>query len=196
MMGAISRTTRLLSRVRRSAIALWHLLLRLRASGPSLTGNPWVEATIAFDRALAAHRRHAHLAAIARDAGRMTLPTLEQELPPGQVPVKHPPDDRVIAVADIVGTAGGGLVPLDSQFLPVDGRFRGRFTSAFAAMYRGDPMPPIEVYEWRSRYYVGDGHHRVAAARALGQEFIDARVTDVTGTPVSAQPPHRATNGG
>ena len=45
------------------------------------------------------------------------------------------------------------------------------------AMARGEILPPIEVYELDDRYFVMDGHHRVRAAKIIGQEFMDANVT-------------------
>jgi len=57
-------------------------------------------------------------------------------------------------------------------------------------MERGIALPPIEVYKARLRrrrgerdtvvteYYVVDGHHRVAMARKLGQDYLDAHVVE------------------
>lgn len=44
-------------------------------------------------------------------------------------------------------------------------------------MARGDSLPPIDVFQVGEYYYVEDGHHRVAIAKKLKQEFIDAYVT-------------------
>jgi hypothetical protein len=41
-----------------------------------------------------------------------------------------------------------------------------------------EELPPITVYQLGNRYFVIDGHTRVAAAKALGIEFIDADVTE------------------
>jgi hypothetical protein len=46
-------------------------------------------------------------------------------------------------------------------------------------MRKGEPLPPIEVWAWRGEHYVLDGHHRVAAARALGSDYISAHVVEV-----------------
>ena len=45
---------------------------------------------------------------------------------------------------------------------------------------RGSVLPAIELYKLGDRYYVVDGHHRVAAARSLGQIDMDAIVTEYT----------------
>jgi len=50
------------------------------------------------------------------------------------------------------------------------------------AMARGEILPPIEVYELNNRYFVVDGHHRVRAAKRIGQEFLDANVTKLVPT--------------
>jgi ParB-like chromosome segregation protein Spo0J len=46
-------------------------------------------------------------------------------------------------------------------------------------MREGEPLPPIEVYAWQGEYYVLDGHHRVAAAHAVGSDLINAHVIEV-----------------
>jgi hypothetical protein len=42
-------------------------------------------------------------------------------------------------------------------------------------------FPPISVFQIDKVYFVSDGHHRVALARRLGIEFIDADVTQIHG---------------
>jgi hypothetical protein len=59
---------------------------------------------------------------------------------------------------------------------------RARVQSLGAALEEGLPLPAIEVYRLGDRYYVLDGHHRVAAARAMGQVSIDAVVTEMVPT--------------
>ena len=41
----------------------------------------------------------------------------------------------------------------------------------------GDTLPPIELIQAGDNYYVGDGHHRSSVARALGEDYIDTKVT-------------------
>lgn len=83
-----------------------------------------------------------------------------------------------IRVRRIVGSAGkADSVGLD--FLPVNrGSAGGNYRSILRKMKAGEDLPPITVYELHNRYYVIDGHTRVAAAKALGIEFIDADVTE------------------
>jgi hypothetical protein len=56
-------------------------------------------------------------------------------------------------------------------------------------MVAGNALPPVKLYKLtrrssaredspQSEYYVVDGHHRVAMARKLGQDFLDAHVTE------------------
>lgn len=90
------------------------------------------------------------------------------------------PHEQVIAVDRVVGTVHTGLPEFDRAFRPVDERARPRFCAVFAALYRGEPVGRVEVYACRGDYYVLDGHHRVAAARALGQDFLEAVVTEVS----------------
>jgi hypothetical protein len=40
-------------------------------------------------------------------------------------------------------------------------------------------MDPVELYRCGGSYYVLDGRHRIAVARALGQRSVSAHVTDV-----------------
>jgi hypothetical protein len=72
-----------------------------------------------------------------------------------------------------------------------------RFHRVGEAMRSGKALPPLELYKLKRRsgtsgdspaseYYVVDGHHRVAMARKLGQDFLDAHVTEFRG----ANPPN------
>jgi len=94
-----------------------------------------------------------------------------------------------IPVDAIVGSIGRWQA-LRSDFLYRSGRaMTQRFYRVGNAMRHGTELPPIEVYKLkfrsstpggppRSEYYVLDGHHRVAMARQLGQDFLDAHVVE------------------
>jgi CRP-like cAMP-binding protein len=83
-----------------------------------------------------------------------------------------------IPVEAIVGSIGRSQA-LRSDFLYRTGQaMTQRFYRVGDAMRAGKGLPPIEVYKLSSKYYVLDGHHRVAMARRLGQDFLDAHVVE------------------
>ncbi len=85
---------------------------------------------------------------------------------------------RPIAVGDIVGS-----VDRSSQF---DRDFRPRVPEQrerarqIALRFPGGDFPPIKVYQVAELYFVRDGHVRVAAAKQMGVEYIDAEITELT----------------
>jgi hypothetical protein len=87
--------------------------------------------------------------------------------------------EQFIPVASSVGSVDGASQLFDRSFRPVSKRARARLGSILVATRQGEPLPPIEVYAWHGQYYVLDGHHRVAAARAVGSDFINAHVIEV-----------------
>lgn len=66
---------------------------------------------------------------------------------------------------------------LDEDFRWLNRREESRSKAIEQAMERGEILPAIEVFELDNKYFVVDGHHRVGAAKKLGQAFIDADVT-------------------
>ena len=146
------------------------------SSGP--TGQAWLDAEDAFDRVRRQHRRH-HLAAVLFGRPRrLDLPIMNETTILGGPRI---PTERQIPLRDIVGTAGAADGKFDRDFLPTDERSRWRFQALVVALRQGEALPPIEVYRLQGRYYVADGQHRVAVARALGEEWIAAYVTELPG---------------
>ena len=99
---------------------------------------------------------------------------------------------QTISLAAIVGTVGR-CSDFTRSFLPRKGSDERRWASlkAFIEQHSIDALPPIEVYQIGTVYFVQDGHHRVSIARQLSIEFITAYVTEVqTRVPLSpdAQP--------
>jgi hypothetical protein len=85
---------------------------------------------------------------------------------------------RTIRVKRIVGSAGKAE-RLRSDFVPPrSGHKWETYRIMLAKMKAGEQVPPITVYQLRNRYFVIDGHTRVAVAKALGIEFLDADVTE------------------
>jgi hypothetical protein len=92
--------------------------------------------------------------------------------------VQRPLGLRTVAVDRIVGSVGRAH-ELGAAFLPRHAPHGdARYQRIHAALARGEILPPVELYKLGYDYYVLDGNHRVAAARALGQPEIDAVVTE------------------
>lgn len=81
---------------------------------------------------------------------------------------------RPIPVGRIVGTVSR-TSGFDREFLPqrADSETRWRRVEE---QYAEGAFPPIQVYEVDGRYFLVDGHHRVAVARQRGVDYIDAEV--------------------
>jgi len=83
-----------------------------------------------------------------------------------------------IRVNRIVGSAGKAE-KLGPDFLPLGpGPAQAGYRSILRRMKAGEVLPPISVYQLGYRYFVIDGHTRVAAAKELGIEYLDAAVTE------------------
>ncbi|MCE7008430.1 chromosome partitioning protein ParB [Kibdelosporangium philippinense] len=91
---------------------------------------------------------------------------------------------QVIRLDSIVGSMDRTR-DFDRRFRPTSGRLRERWERLARAQRRGEPIPPIEVYRVGDLHFVSDGHHRVSVAIALGQDTIEAYVTEVR-TKISA----------
>lgn len=90
---------------------------------------------------------------------------------------------RTIDMADIAGTAVGGGDQRGGDFLPLK-PFRGRNWAARwqrlrQAQDRLAILPPIDVVKYGDRYWVVDGHNRVALGLYSGQVGIDASVVEL-----------------
>ena len=86
------------------------------------------------------------------------------------------PHAEAVAVASVVGSVDR-YQHLDRAFRPYMG-MTARLRGIIQAMNAGVSFPPIVVYRLHGACYVVDGHHRVAAALATGQLYLDAMVTD------------------
>ncbi len=90
---------------------------------------------------------------------------------------------RTIDVADIEGTAVGGGDQRGGDFLPLrqfrGANWKGRWQRLRRAHERLIDLPPIDVVKYDGRYWVIDGHNRVALALYAGQGDIDATVVEL-----------------
>lgn len=86
---------------------------------------------------------------------------------------------RVIEVDKIVGTVDRNRqLELDADFQYRNGIKPFRLRRILEALESGVILPPIEVDQIKDEYFVIDGHHRVAAAKEIGQVYIDASVRE------------------
>lgn len=84
-----------------------------------------------------------------------------------------------IPVDHIVGTVGRPC-DFDRCFHPLRPELRRRMARVQQAFPDGG-YPTISVFQVDQAYFVADGHHRVALARRLGAEYIDAQITQIHG---------------
>jgi hypothetical protein len=159
------------------AVAVWLAgrLIGVRQHRWTGTGNPALDAEFDFDRALAQHRRRQRLASMVAHGHRLDLPSLYDAGPVDGLR-RRDVGEHMIPLERIVGSVDGVAHRFDRDFRPTDTRVRARLEGILTAMRLGRTLPPIEVYRLHDDYYVYDGHHRVAAARALGESHIAGRV--------------------
>ena len=92
---------------------------------------------------------------------------------------------QTVPIACIRGTEGREQ-DFDAAFHPLSPRTRGRWLKIAVAQQTGETLPPVELIQVGSIYFVRDGHHRISVAAALGQTEIDAEVTAWQTTPAPA----------
>jgi hypothetical protein len=89
-----------------------------------------------------------------------------------------PASQVMVPIDQIVGTAEPTTC-FDRHFRPTSEVPRARFEWLAAAVLSGRGMEPVELYHCGGRYYVLDGRHRIAVARALGERSVCANITEV-----------------
>jgi hypothetical protein len=158
------------------------------------TGLVLQDARDDFDRA----RRRASLARLAgwlrgRPASRNRLPVLGEVR---TIAGAAGPGVQRLEYERITGPGAGAaaMVPIDQiagtaeptksrcfdrRFRPTSEVPRTRFERIAAGIRSGHEMDPVDLYRCGGRYYVLDGHHRIAVARALGERWVPANITNV-----------------
>ena len=113
---------------------------------------------------------------------------------------------KEIPTRKIVGSVGRAQ-SLRSDFFYKSGKVTARFLRIGKAMEEGKVLPPIEVYKVKmarergaqqepapmTEYYVVDGNHRVAMAKKLGQDYLDAHVVEYKLKPGETAPKDEST---
>jgi hypothetical protein len=139
------------------------------------TGLARADAQDDFDRAL----RRARWATLAgwlhgRSSSRSRLVVLGDET----IILGAGSRDVAVPIDRIVGSVEPTRC-FDRHFRPTSQLPRARFERLATDIYCGRGMDPVELYQCGDQYYVLDGHHRVAVARALGQRRVLANITKV-----------------
>ena len=115
-----------------------------------------------------------------RRAAKAYLPSLHEVHPGARTAPRRDLGAMTIPVARIRGTAVDGPAQRGADFLPLPGlrgaNWRARWQRLRAAHDRLEALPPIDVLQTGDGYWVIDGHNRVALAREVGQDDIDASV--------------------
>ena len=90
---------------------------------------------------------------------------------------------KTIGLDEIAGTAVGGAVQRGGDFLPLKPFRSMNWTARWQRLRQaGDRLtilPPIDVVRYDDRYWVLDGHNRVALGLYAGQIGIDANVVEL-----------------
>ncbi len=116
-----------------------------------------------------------------RRANRYPLPNLWEVHPEARVAQARELGFRSVALDEIAGTAVAGPAQRGRDFLPLprfrSANWRARWQRIRGAVDRLELLPPVDLVKYGGRYWVTDGHNRVAAALYSGGVEIDAVVT-------------------
>lgn len=80
-----------------------------------------------------------------------------------------------VPIDEIVGSVGRARY-FPRGLRPGRGLTPSRVRRLIAALDHGEVLPPVLLYRIGHEYFVADGHHRIAAARLFGQQYVDAEV--------------------
>lgn len=83
-----------------------------------------------------------------------------------------------IPLDKIIGSVGR-YTDFDQQFRLKGAGTNERLQSLTAAIQAGKAIPPVSLYQIKDNYYIVDGHHRVTAAKKLGQSTIQATILEL-----------------
>ncbi|CAN5254065.1 hypothetical protein BH24CHL7_BH24CHL7_04810 [soil metagenome] len=88
-----------------------------------------------------------------------------------------------VPVEEIAGSAVEGAAQRGGDFLPLRDRrsadWRSRWQRILNAVEGLANLPPVDLLKFGDRYWVVDGHNRVAAALYTGQQAVDAAVEEL-----------------
>jgi len=84
---------------------------------------------------------------------------------------------RAVPLDRVIGSVGR-YKDFNAEFQIEEHLDRGRKDRIKELMEREEVLPPVKLYKIGDAYFVLDGNHRIAAAKELDREFIDADVTE------------------
>jgi len=112
------------------------------------------------------HRCATHFAKSFRDAQQAEAAYTDQDLGIQSVPLTK-----------VVGSMGR-YRDFDAQFHLKKNMPSDRLEKIIELMRAGKPLPPVKLFQIKDEYYAVDGNHRVAAAKKLGHDSIDAHIVE------------------
>jgi len=127
------------------------------------------------------------------------LPNLYQVHPEARRATPREIGVRSVDVGEIVGTAVGGVTQRGSDFLPLPAFRSLNWSARWQRLLRATDnlaiLPPVDLVRYDGKYWVTDGHNRIAAAHYVGQVEVDANITSPSSCPPARTPPSdRATS--
>ena len=184
-----------------------------RAERPQMT-VPGLVGAVAGEASDAASRAASHVGTVYRAitdatsaAARTRALRARNRVPLPSLYALHPEAARLpvrslglqeVSVAGITGTAVAGPDQRGSDFRPL-APFRGsdwhaRWLRIRTAVARMETLPPVDLQKFDGRYWVVDGHNRIAAALCEGQLTVDAAVQELVlpGAPLPSERPSMA----
>lgn len=87
---------------------------------------------------------------------------------------------------DKISGSEGRYSEFDRHFLPMSAKSRQKWIAINSAVRDNINLPPVQLYKVDDVYFVRDGNHRISVAKALGQKYIEAEVTEIE-TPVKVR---------
>ncbi len=118
------------------------------------------------------------LGEVAIVAGAAAAPAGARGPRPGPVGSLVEAGQAAVPIDSIVGSVEP-TTSFDRHFHPTSQVPRERFERIALGLRCGRGMNPVELYRCGGEYYVLDGHHRIAVARALGERSVWAVITEV-----------------
>ena len=107
------------------------------------------------------------------------LPDLAEALNGYTRSIQHDCGIRIVQTRQIVGSVGRHH-DFDRTFMPKRDGSKERWMRIDHAVRRGTSLPPLELIKVGDQYYVEDGNHRVSVANFHNQQFLEARVREIT----------------